>query len=397
MVLGERARRRTDGETARRASRRRPHAGDRARAEVRHRRAGAEPHHHRRRRDRRDRRRRCASAGEDAARQPRAAAGTGRAAAAARHGCARQSQDAGLPVPIAAPTNRVVYFPACPTRMFGAEQDATTICCRRPTAMMALLDPRRLRRGGARWARRPVLRPAVPAARASPRRPSGSAAGWSTSSSAGRRPRADRCLDLRQAPEGASRVGRHRRRQRRVPAGRGAAEAHHHCGKLPAVAVHQNCSAQRMNEQAAITGACRRPAPTTVAPLETVSCCGFAGDKGLFTPELNEWATRFVEERYSSGLRYRRLDRLDLRHRAQRARRHPVRVAGKLARIRLAARWPNRCLSPRTGPSPFCPYFGTCGGCTLQHFGPASYMALKQELVERALRYSRMSRPRSRR
>jgi 23S rRNA (uracil1939-C5)-methyltransferase len=35
---------------------------------------------------------------------------------------------------------------------------------------------------------------------------------------------------------------------------------------------------------------------------------------------------------------------------------------------------------------PFCPYFGTCGGCMLQHFGPPSYMALKQELVEDALR-----------
>jgi 23S rRNA (uracil1939-C5)-methyltransferase len=35
---------------------------------------------------------------------------------------------------------------------------------------------------------------------------------------------------------------------------------------------------------------------------------------------------------------------------------------------------------------PFCPYFGSCGGCTLQHFGPPSYLALKQELVESALR-----------
>jgi D-lactate dehydrogenase len=63
---------------------------------------------------------------------------------------------------------------------------------------------------------------------------------------------------------------------------------------LPAVAVHQNCSAQRMNEQSAIlaiAGACAGQ----VAPLETVSCCGFAGDKGLFVPELNEWATRFVK------------------------------------------------------------------------------------------------------
>ena len=41
---------------------------------------------------------------------------------------------------------------------------------------------------------------------------------------------------------------------------------------------------------------------------------------------------------------------------------------------------------PEIRAEPFCPYFGVCGGCTLQHFGPPSYMALKQELVESALR-----------
>ena len=41
---------------------------------------------------------------------------------------------------------------------------------------------------------------------------------------------------------------------------------------------------------------------------------------------------------------------------------------------------------PQDRIDPFCPYFGTCGGCTLQHFGPPSYFALKQELVESALR-----------
>ena len=46
---------------------------------------------------------------------------------------------------------------------------------------------------------------------------------------------------------------------------------------------------------------------------------------------------------------------------------------------------------PEDRADPFCPYFGTCGGCTLQHFGPASYMALKQNLVESALRYSHVA------
>jgi len=63
---------------------------------------------------------------------------------------------------------------------------------------------------------------------------------------------------------------------------------------IPSVAVHQNCSAQRLKEQQAIL-AIAAACATNVAPLETLSCCGFAGDKGLFVPELNEWATRFVK------------------------------------------------------------------------------------------------------
>lgn len=40
---------------------------------------------------------------------------------------------------------------------------------------------------------------------------------------------------------------------------------------------------------------------------------------------------------------------------------------------------------PEDRADPFCPYFGTCGGCTLQHFGPASYAALKVGSIEHAL------------
>jgi len=63
---------------------------------------------------------------------------------------------------------------------------------------------------------------------------------------------------------------------------------------LPVVAVHHNCSAQRLKEQSAtetIAAACA----ARVATLSSVSCCGYAGDKGLFTPELNEWGTRFAK------------------------------------------------------------------------------------------------------
>ncbi len=45
---------------------------------------------------------------------------------------------------------------------------------------------------------------------------------------------------------------------------------------------------------------------------------------------------------------------------------------------------------PEDRADPFCPYFGTCGGCTLQHYGPASYDALKRGLVEEALRAHRV-------
>jgi D-lactate dehydrogenase len=64
--------------------------------------------------------------------------------------------------------------------------------------------------------------------------------------------------------------------------------------QLPVVAVHHNCSAQRLAEQPmteAIAGACAQD----TAVLSSISCCGYAGDKGLYFPELNAHATRFVK------------------------------------------------------------------------------------------------------
>ena len=63
---------------------------------------------------------------------------------------------------------------------------------------------------------------------------------------------------------------------------------------LPVVAVHHNCSAQRLAEQPA-TEAIAAACAGRVAVLSSINCCGYAGDKGLFTPELNEWATRFAK------------------------------------------------------------------------------------------------------
>lgn len=70
--------------------------------------------------------------------------------------------------------------------------------------------------------------------------------------------------------------------------------------KLPTVAVHHNCSAQRLAEQPmteAIAGACA----DTVAVLSALNCCGYAGDKGLFVPELNAHATRFAKQDMPAG------------------------------------------------------------------------------------------------
>jgi len=63
---------------------------------------------------------------------------------------------------------------------------------------------------------------------------------------------------------------------------------------LPVLAIHHNCSAQRMKEQASIETLAAAIALRT-AVLSSVICCGYAGDKGLFFPELNAHATRFAK------------------------------------------------------------------------------------------------------
>jgi D-lactate dehydrogenase len=63
---------------------------------------------------------------------------------------------------------------------------------------------------------------------------------------------------------------------------------------VPMVAVHHNCSAQRLREPPA-TEAIAKAAAKAVHVLSSFQCCGYAGDKGLFVPELNAHATRFVK------------------------------------------------------------------------------------------------------
>ncbi|MCB1517921.1 MAG: FAD-binding oxidoreductase [Hyphomicrobiaceae bacterium] len=64
--------------------------------------------------------------------------------------------------------------------------------------------------------------------------------------------------------------------------------------KIDMVAVHHNCSAQRMKEQQ-ITEALAAACADEVAVLKSVTCCGYAGDKGLYRPDLNAHALRFAK------------------------------------------------------------------------------------------------------
>jgi D-lactate dehydrogenase len=70
--------------------------------------------------------------------------------------------------------------------------------------------------------------------------------------------------------------------------------------KLPVVAVHHNCSAQRLKEQS-LTEAIVAASAEKAAVINSVTCCGYAGDKGLFIPELNAHATRFMKNDIPEG------------------------------------------------------------------------------------------------
>ena len=57
------------------------------------------------------------------------------------------------------------------------------------------------------------------------------------------------------------------------------------------VLVHLTCSTRLMGldkDLVALAGLCS----TDVRVPEGVGCCGFAGDKGMTVPELNEWSLR---------------------------------------------------------------------------------------------------------
>ncbi|MFD2648115.1 FAD-binding and (Fe-S)-binding domain-containing protein [Devosia albogilva] len=200
----------------------------------------------------------------------------------------------GFPVPIAQSGRpRIVYFPACPSRMFGAPETRLKLLSG-PDAMVALLE---------RAGYEVVMPEGV----------NGQCCGQPFQSK-GFPAEADRVggeLVARLSDVGgqmlpvvtdASTCAKH---LAAVPGGAtvmdsGLFVVEHLLPRLtvtqrlPVVAVHHNCSAQRLKEQPA-TEAVAAACAEQVAVLNSVTCCGYAGDKGLFVPELNAHATRRVK------------------------------------------------------------------------------------------------------
>lgn len=61
------------------------------------------------------------------------------------------------------------------------------------------------------------------------------------------------------------------------------------------IAVHVTCSTQHLGESQALIDLARKCSKNVVIP-EGIHCCGFAGDKGFTTPELNSHSLRTLKE-----------------------------------------------------------------------------------------------------
>jgi len=62
-----------------------------------------------------------------------------------------------------------------------------------------------------------------------------------------------------------------------------------------AIAVHVTCSTQHLGESQALIDLARKCSNNVVIP-EGIHCCGFAGDKGFTTPELNSHSLRTLKD-----------------------------------------------------------------------------------------------------
>jgi D-lactate dehydrogenase len=200
----------------------------------------------------------------------------------------------GFPVPIAQTgREQIVYFPACPSRMFGAPKTEHNLLDT-PNAMVALLEragydviiPENL---NGQCCGQPFQSKGFPEQAAEVG--GALAKNLSAASDAGRLPvvtDASTCAKhLKDVPgdatvtDSAQFLVTHVLPRLRLTQ------------KLPVVAVHHNCSAQRLFEQP-VTETLARACAEEIAVLSSITCCGYAGDKGLFVPELNAHATRRV-------------------------------------------------------------------------------------------------------
>ncbi len=66
------------------------------------------------------------------------------------------------------------------------------------------------------------------------------------------------------------------------------------------VVLHLTCSTRRMGLDGALTAVAKACSSKVVVP-EDVGCCGFAGDKGFSTPELNDHALRHLKRDVPKG------------------------------------------------------------------------------------------------
>ncbi|WP_338721649.1 FAD-binding and (Fe-S)-binding domain-containing protein [Devosia sp. XK-2] len=200
----------------------------------------------------------------------------------------------GFPVPIAQ-TGRpaIVYFPACPSRMFGAPKTDHGLLDT-PAAMIALLEragydvivPEHL---NGQCCGQPFQSKGFPEQAA--------AVGGALKAELSRLSDAGRLNVVTDASTCAKHL-------KEFPGDAPVVDSAQFLAdhilprltitqRLKSLAVHHNCSAQRLFEQP-MTEKVAAACADTVAVLSSITCCGYAGDKGLFLPELNEHATRRV-------------------------------------------------------------------------------------------------------
>ncbi|MBW8903113.1 MAG: class I SAM-dependent RNA methyltransferase [Bradyrhizobium sp.] len=75
----------------------------------------------------------------------------------------------------------------------------------------------------------------------------------------------------------------------------------------------------------------------------------------------------------------------------------PYTLAGETAEVAAVTGHPDRrrlLAVERASPqriTPFCPHFGVCGGCAIQHWEPGSYQAWKRNVLVEILRHARLA------